>query len=569
MIITRKEARKMRDVLMRIAFGILPVVWAATLAAEEPVVIEVDASSEGKPFSSAWAYFGYDEPNYTYAENGRKLLLELSSLSPAPVYIRAHNLLTSGDGKHALKWGSTNAYNEDASGRPVYDWTILDRIFDTYVETGVKPLVEIGFMPEALSVKPQPYRHTFPQGAIWTGWAYPPKDYRKWAELVYQWVRHSVERYGKAEVQSWYWEVWNEPDIGYWQGTPEEYHKLYDHAVDAVKRALPEARVGGPHSTGPGHPRAAEFLRNFLEHCARGTNHATGKTGSPLDFVAFHAKGNPQVVDGRVRMGSNRQLQSIAKGFEIVASFPEFRHLPVIIGESDPEGCAACSARVHPQNAYRNGTLYPAYTAAVYARTLEFAEKYNLDLRGAVTWAFEFEDQPYFDGFRSLSTNGIDKPVLNIFRMFGLMKGRQLRATSSQSTRLEDMLSTGVSGPPDNGVMSTRSDRTVSALVWNYHDDDVPAPGTQVNLQVNRLPADASRVLVRHYRIDQTHSNAYTVWQRMGSPQNPTPEQYAQLIKAGQLQMLSSPEWKSTEGGKLQTSFTLPRQGISLVQMSW
>jgi len=549
--------------------SILFLAAATSLQAQSPVLIEVDAAGVRKSFAPAWAYFGYDEPNYTYTANGQKLLGELAALSSAPVYIRAHNLLTTGDGQYALKWGSTNAYREDAAGRPIYDWTILDRIFDTYMETGVKPLVEIGFMPEALSTKPQPYRHTFPQGPIWTGWAYPPKDYEKWAELVHQWVRRCIARYGQTEVRSWYWEVWNEPDIGYWQGTPEEYHKLYDYAAEAVKRALPEARVGGPHSTGPAEPKAAEFLRRFLEHCARGTNYATGRTGSPLDFVAFHAKGSPKVVGGHVRMGSSRQLQSIAKGFEIVASFPEFRHLPVILGESDPEGCAACSARVHPQNAYRNGTLYPSYTAAIYEKTLALAERHQIRLQGAVTWAFEFEDQPYFDGFRSLATNGIDKPVLNIFRMFGLMKGERIPTTSSQSARLDEILKAGVAGAPDIGAMATRSERTVSVLVWNYHDDDVPAPAAEIDLGIQGLPLDLERVLVHHYRIDQTHSNAYTAWQQMGAPQDPSAQQYARLVAAGQLRMLTSPAWLSVENGKVRIQFSLPRQGTSLVQLSW
>ncbi len=554
---------------IRLFLPILAGLFASVLHAQSAVTIRVDASAPGKPFKSSWAYVGYDEPNYTYAENGRKLLRELSDLSAVPVYIRAHNLLTSGNDTQPLKWGSTNAYTEDASGRPVYDWKILDHIFDTYIETGVKPLVEIGFMPEALSVRPQPYQHAWPQGTLWTGWAYPPKDYKKWSALVYQWVRHAVERYGKAEVTSWYWEVWNEPDIGYWQGTPEEYHKLYDYAVDAVKRALPEARVGGPHSTGPGAPRAAEFLRNFLEHCARGTNYATGRTGSPLDFVAFHAKGSPRVVEGRVRMGSNRQLQSISKGFEIVASFPEFRAKPVIIGESDPEGCAACSARVYPQNAYRNGTLYPSYTAAVYARTLELADRHNINLEGAVTWAFEFENQPYFDGFRSLATNGIDKPVLNLFRMLGLMEGQRIAAKSSQAADLDEIVKNGVAGAADIGAMATRGERSVSVLVWNYHDDDVPAPGASIELTVDQLPPAASRALLRHYRIDERYSNAYTAWKEMGSPQSPTAQQYAELERAGQLQLLTSPEWMSPDEGALKVSFQLPRQGTSLVQLSW
>ena len=135
--------------------------------------------------------------------------------------------------RHAgAKWGSTGAYREDAQGRPIYNWSIVDRIFDTYLERGVRPYVQIGFMPRELSVKPEPYQHHWTPTAryneIFTGWAYPPKDYAKWGELVYQWVRHCVEKYGRAEVESWYWEIWNEANIGYWRGTPEEFRKLHD-----------------------------------------------------------------------------------------------------------------------------------------------------------------------------------------------------------------------------------------------------------------------------------------------------------------------------------------------------
>ncbi len=237
-------------------------------------------------------------------------------------------------------------------------------------------------------------------------------------------MKHSVERYGRREVESWYWEVWNEPDIGYWQGTPEEFHKLYDYAADGVKRALPTARIGGPHVTGPNGARTQKIFRDFLEHCLRGTNYATGKVGSPLDFIAFHAKGAPRVVDGHVQMSISNQLRAISNGFQIVASFPELKSRPIVIGESDPEGCAACSVKTNPENAYRNGTMYSSYTAAQIARTYELADLHGVNLLGSVTWAFEFEDQPYFAGFRDLATNGIDKPVLNVFRMLGMMARR-------------------------------------------------------------------------------------------------------------------------------------------------
>ena len=243
----------------------------AQVSAQGPVAIRVDASARQGPWKPIWTYFGYDEPNYTYTPNGRKLISELSALSSTTVWIRTHHLLCTGDGTPALKWGSTNAYTEDPSGRPVYDWAIVNKIFDTYEQARAKPFVEIGFMSEALSLKPEPYTRHWPVPGDGTGWSYPPNDYHKWADLVSQWVQHLIDRYGKSEVESWYWEVWNEPDISYWRGTPDEYDKLYDYAALAVKRVLPAARVGGPASTGPANPRAAAFLQQFLERGVTGS----------------------------------------------------------------------------------------------------------------------------------------------------------------------------------------------------------------------------------------------------------------------------------------------------------
>jgi xylan 1,4-beta-xylosidase len=545
------------------------ILLASPALAQQEAAIRIDASGPREPFATVWDYFGYDEPNYTYAPNGKKLLAELSELSSTAVQIRMHNLLSSGDGTAALKWGSTNAYSQDAMGRSVHDWTIVDRIFDTLMQVKAKPLVEIGFMPQALSVRPNPYRHQWPEGTLWTGWAYPPRDYQPWAELVYQWVRHAVERYGKQQVQSWKWEVWNEPDIGYWQGSPDEYYKLYDYAADAVKRALPEARVGGPDSTGPVDPHAAEFLRRFLAHCAGGSNYATGEKGVPLDFVAFHAKGDAKLVEGHVVMGISRQLQSIDEGFRIVRSFPQFKDLPVILGESDPEGCAACSARRFPQNVYRNGPLYACYTAEMLARTLELAAKHQVSLAGVVTWAFEFENQPYFEGFRTLATNGIDKPVLNVFRMFGMLGSGRIALKSSSSLKIDSELRSGVPGQADISGIATLEKRGLSVIVWNYHDQDVAVPAANVQMIVTGLPPAASLPTVRHYRIDQTHSNAYTAWKEMGSPQQPTPEQYRRLLQQGGLQELSPRETKSVNNGELRTDFPLPRHAVSLIQISW
>jgi xylan 1,4-beta-xylosidase len=535
----------------------------------QSVNIEVQFDQAQGTISPIWNYFGYDEPNYTYAPNGKKLLGELAALSSEPAYVRVHNLLTTGDGSSSLKWGSTNVYSEDVEGKPFYSWAILDQIFDTFRSTGIKPLVEIGFMPQALSTHPEPYRHNFPQGPIFTGWAYPPKDYQKWSEVVFQFVHHLRERYGDAEVRTWLWEVWNEPDIDYWKGTPQEYFKLYDFSVDAVLRALPEARVGGPDSTGPANPKAAEFLRSFLDHCANQPNYVTGKVGSRLDFISFHPKGAPKWQADHVQMGIARQLAAIEQGFQIVASFPEWRHTPIILGESDPEGCAACSARSNPQNSYRNGPLYAAYTAETLNNIFFLASRERVNFLAAVTWAFEFEGQPYFEGFRTLATNGVDKPVLNAFRMFGLLGNMRVKASSSGALRSEDVVRDGVRGQPDISVIATRKEHEVEVLIWNYHDDNLAAAASPIDLVVRGLPAKTSHGLLEHFRIDTDHSNAFTVWKEMNSPQSPAAEQYERLQRAGQLQLLGSPAWMPIDQGSAHLQFALPRQGLSLVRISW
>ena len=554
-------------------FRSYPAALTAQAAAAGPVTLRVDLNEELGDLDPIWAWWGYDEPNYTYMKDGKKLLTEISELSRVPVYVRAHSLLVTGEGTYALKWGSTNAYTEDADGNPVYDWTIVDRIFDTYVERGMKPFAQIGFMPEALSSHPEPYRHYWKPGAeydeIFTGWAYPPNDYEKWGELVYQWVSHCVDRYGKEEVESWYWEVWNEPNIGYWRGTTEEYIKLYDYSADAVKRALPTARVGGPETTGPNWDEAATFLRTFLDHTISGTNYATGETGSPLDFISFHAKGNPKVVDGMVQMDMGAQLRDIDKGFEIVASYPTLKELPILIGESDPEGCAACSEADYPHNAYRNGTMYAAYSAAAFARKYDLARHHGVNLLGAITWGFEFEEQAWYAGFRDMATNGVDKPVLNTFRMFGMMDGTRVAVDQEGlSYDFAAIRDSSVRGElPDINALASKGEGSATVLVWNYHDnDDLTVPASPVRVEVSGFGEDG-KVLLTHYRIDQEHSNSYTVWKEMGSPQQPTADQISQLEASGQLHLFGSPEWMDVKDGAVTVEMELPRQGISLLKL--
>lgn len=556
--------------LKRCLAVILTVYTAAALHAQNPQ-IKVDLTKEIGPMKPVWAWFGYDEPNYTYMKDGKKLLTEIAELSPVPVYVRAHSLLVSGDGVAALKWGSTNAYTEDANGNPVYNWRIVDSIFDTYVSRGMKPLAQIGFMPEALSTHPSPYRHYWKPGDpytdIITGWAYPPKDYDKWRNLVYEWVKHSVERYGQKEVESWYWEVWNEPNGHYWKGTREEFYKLYDYAADGLKRALPTAKIGGINIAGTRSKGAQEWTNDFIKHCISGTNYATGKIGSPMDAILFHAKGSPKLVDGAVRMNMAPQLNDIQTGFNMAMSYPETKDLPLIIGESDPEGCAACGMATNPENAYRNGTMYSSYTAASFARKYLLADKTKANLLGAVSWSFEFENQPWFYGFRDLATNGVDKPVLNVFRMFGMMTGARLEAESNRMYSLEEVVQSSVRGTQsDIGVLATKDTKSAAVMVWNYHDDDKPGATETAHVTIENIPVKKANLTV--YMIDKENSNSYEVWKKMGSPQNPTPQQIKTLEESGKLKSISTKKIKITSG-KTTVPVQLERQAVALVKLDW
>lgn len=537
------------------------------------VEVHVNLAKKLEAMKPVWAWFGYDEPNYTYMKDGKKLLTDISKLSYVPVNVRVHNLLTTGDGTPALKWGSTNIYTEDKKGRPVYYWNIVDSIFDTYVQRGMRPLVQIGFTPEALSTHPKPYKHHWkpgdPYNDIYTGWAYPPNNYKKWRELVYQWAKHCKERYGEKEVANWYWEVWNEPD-GYLRGTFEDYCKIYDYAADGLLKALPNAIVGGPHSTGPNGRGGYEFLRKFLIHCSKGKNYATGKIGSPLRYIGFHAKGNPKFnKDKTVQMNIGQQLRDVQSGFKLISSFPEWKHLPVIIGEFDPEGCAACSSEYTPQYNYRNGTMYSSTVADTYARLYDLSRKYQIDLRGAVTWAFEFENQPWFVGFRELSTNGVVKPVLNVFRMFGQMRGQLVESTSSAMLPVDSICRNSVRKTPDVGVLAAVNGREATVLLWNYHDDNITdVQPADIALNVGGC-ADASQVLVTQFRVDNQYSNSYAKWQELGSPQSPDKRQMAELIRSSELQTYGSPEWTKVSDGNVQLHLSLPRQGVALFKLEW
>jgi xylan 1,4-beta-xylosidase len=214
---------------------------------------------------------------------------------------------------------------------------------------------------------------------------------------------------------------------------------------------------------------------------------------------------------------------------------------------------------------YRNGTVYSSYTAASFARKHDLADKHGVALDGAVTWAFEFEDQPYFAGFRQLASNGIPLPVLNVFRMFSRMGSERIAATSSSQLPLEQIIRNGVRGEPDVGVLASWEGDELAILVWHYHDDDVAGPDAEVKLHLAGLPTEWRKATLRHDRVDKHHSNAYAAWRRMGSPIAPDERQYRELQAAAELAAVAGDQQVEISDGTAALNFSLPRQGVSLL----
>jgi xylan 1,4-beta-xylosidase len=261
-------------------------------------------------------------------------------------------------------------------------------------------------------------------------------------------------------------------------------------------------------------------------------------------------------------MGIAEQLRTADAGFAKVAAVPALKDKPIVIGENDPEGCAACSG---PQVDYRNGTVYSSYTAASYPRLWELAERRGVNLEGALTWAFTFEDQPWFAGYRQLASNGIDLPVLNVFRLFAKLGPTRLAASSGGEVGLDAILKDGVRGRPDVGVLATRTaDGKVAILVWHYHDDDVAGPAADIRLRVAGL-GRARAAKVTQWRVDGDHGNAFAAWKAMGAPLSVTGDQYRALETASVMTPLAWPAPVAVAHGGAELRFALPRQGVSLL----
>lgn len=534
--------------------------------------VEVDASADRGALARIWESVGYDEINWTYTPTGRQLLGSFGEITDRGYHVRPHYVLCSGNGFGVPHWGNGNVYHEDADGNPWYDFTIVDQTYDAIVEAGHHVLVELAFTPRDL-LPPEAAEFTVPSSPTTYSayehgaWAYPPRDYERWGGLVAALVEHCVERYGVDEVRTWLWELWNEPDIFYWKGTPEQFYELYSVTAAAVRSVLPDATVGGPAVTDNGH----DFLRGFLEH--------TRDRQDPLDFVSFHTKGSaftPWRVYGRTggeapekqSPSSHKMLHDIRSMQRLIAEFPEYRDLPAIVDECDAGVPAHFGFYDNANFAFQNTEYYPVFQVKLMKKVLDLNEQETVQVEQATSWSFYFEGERYFEGTRAfLTAGGVEKPFLNAYRALAELGERRVEASSDAAhpvSALDD--ADGRSMPEEIDVLASRSGSgRVAVLVWRHVDDQYHRDDVDARVQLSVAGLGEGEHVLRHWRIDADHSNAHTVWTSLGSPQLPTDEQLAQIKERQGLESLEPERRVSPDGGRVELEVTLPLPAVSLL----
>ena len=541
---------------------------------KQTVSITTDLAAKQGPLDRTWRYIGYDECNYTYVPEGLDLLKKFGNLEDAPYYFRTHFLFCTGNIHHTYKWGSTNIYSENEQGQVVCDFSVFDRIIDAYLENNGKPFIELGFMPlelvdpKYLSAENKPWE--FYHEYRYLGSACPPKDYQKWYDLVYQTVQHCCEKYGSEEVATWYWELWNEPDIFYWRGTVQEYCKLFDYTEKAVHDACSKARLAGPATTGPVEGQYnAKFLDLFLDHCQNGINYCTGKQGTRLDYITFHVKGggfpfNPKAEKTLPSVKSF--IRQCKLGMEIVRN-NGYADLEIVLSEADPDGWAAGGIYDNPNMKFRNSEYYATYVAASYIQLMQLCQEMNMTVK-PLAWAFMFVGERCFEGTRAFTTQGIDKPVFNVFKMLAQM-GNEKLPLSSEGTRniLEDDNDFSEGYAPDiNGISSVHEDGKVSVLLYSHHDDWDQQDESSIQLKVESLQA-GSQVQVCMKMIDSQTSNTHTRWQEIGSPEYPSDVQKAQIKEKEDLESILDQVMTVDDNGCLTLETRMKTHAVCLINI--
>jgi len=490
-----------------LALSSLLLIGASLCAENQPSVIVADASAPAHPFPHFWEeMFGSGRAILTLRDSYRRDLREVKQITDFR-YVRFH----------AIFHDEVGVYEEDAQGNPVYNFSYVDQIYDGLLANGVKPFVELSFMPRQLAAKDLTHPFWYKQNIS------PPKDWNKWDDLITAFTKHLVERYGIGEVSRWYFEVWNEPNLDFWGGDPKQatYWELYDHTARAIKGISPRLRVGGPATA------QAAWVDAFIQHCT--------EKSVPVDFISSHVYGNdpPENIFGTSEEVARNKM--VCRAVEKVhrqikaSSKPDLR---LIWSEFNAS--------------YKNE---PDVTDSTYmgpwmADTIRQCDGL-VDMMSYWTFSDVFEEQgvvktPLYGGFGLIAEDGIPKPAFNAFEILHELGEQRLALTS------------------DSAILTKRADGTLVLAVWNYAPPgDGGAPRT---FEVQLKNTKATRALISV--VDKGHGDVRRAYEKMGSPQYPTQTEIEALRRAAKL---PPPAERRLKNGRL--TLTLPAQGLAVVEL--
>jgi xylan 1,4-beta-xylosidase len=470
---------RLRCVLL---FGLLGLAFfAATSSAQtSPEKVVIDARAQGRPFPHFWEQtFGSGRAILALREDYRNDLREVKKVINLQ-YVRFHAVLHD----------EVGVYDEDEHGNPVYNFSYVDQIYDGLLNNGVRPFVEISFMPKKLALRQDVHAFWYKQVVS------PPKDYAKWDELMRAFAQHLVDRYGIDEVARWYFEVWNEPNIDFWTGDPKQatYFELYDHTARALKSVSLRLRVGGPASS------SAHWVDAFIEHVA--------VQNVPVDFISSHSYGDDTVEDlfdshDDIPM-DRRVCLSIKKVHDQIAASAR-PTLPLMWTEWNVPSFGPLQARD------------TEYVGAGLADNIRQCDGL-VNMMSFWTFSDVFEEngpkrEPFDGGFGLIAMGGIKKPSYSAFALLHKLG--------------EERIAQDVS----NVLVTRRGDGTLAIAAWNLVDPDQKGSARSVEFEIRGVPPDRA---VRVSRADSDHGNTLAAYKRMGSPRYPTQAQVRELNRVAE-----------------------------------
>jgi xylan 1,4-beta-xylosidase len=488
------------------SFGQLPRRPPAQLESQ-PETIRVDLSAPAHPFPHFWEQmFGSGRAILSLRESYRRDLREVKNATDFE-YVRFHGILDDEIG----------VYDEKEDGTPVHNFSYVDQIYDGLLESGVRPYVELSFMPGKLAAS-QIFQSFWYKPIV-----SPPKSREKWGGLISHLARHLVDRYGIDEVSHWYFEVWNEPNLDFWAGDPKEetYFQLYDETAQALKSISPRLRVGGPATA------QAAWVDRFIQHTVE--NHI------PLDFVSTHVYGNDlpeDVFDSKEAIPRTKMVCRAAQKVHDQVARSSRPDLPIIWSEYNAS--------------YKNepDVTDAAFMGPWLADTIRQCDGL-MDILSYWTFSDVFEEQgvvkqPFYGGYGLIAAGGLPKPSFNAFKLLH---------------RLGDVR---IENPSLATIITKRKDGTMVMALWNlFLPEDSGIPRTFM-IQLVGQPHILSALV---YRLDSTHGSLLTTYSEMGKPTNPTLQQITTLRQASQIPM---PENKILKGG--QFTLVLPPYGLALIE---